>query len=184
MGKLAKYFSDMYGGFETSRCAADRKGKCLSQVVPAEPTSWKKTANRPFTIIGDLDWSDYRVSSDILLEQPGAVDLIGRITGMSGPDVPNSYVLRVSDTGAWSVLKTNTKQEDAILASGKVNPLGVGTWHALSLEFLGGSLTARIDGAALPLVSDSSYSRGMAGLGVVGYTLAQFDNFKVDPLKP
>jgi O-glycosyl hydrolase len=183
-GKLAKYFADMYGGFETAPCAGNRKGKCLAQVVPEEPTAWKKTSNRPFTIIGDLDWSDYRVSSDILLEQPGAVDLIGRITGMSGPDVPNSYVLRVSDTGAWSVLKSNTRQEDTVLASGKVNPLGVGTWHALSLEFHGGSLTARIDGAALPAVSDSSYAKGMAGLGVVGYALAQFDNFKVDPLKP
>jgi len=183
-GKLAKYFADMYGAFETSRCAAGRKGRCLSQVVPAEPTAWKRTSNRPFTIVGDLDWSDYRVSSDILLEQPGAVDLIGRITGMSGPDVPNSYVLRVSDTGAWSVLKTNTRQADAVLASGQANPLGVGAWHALSLEFQGGALTARIDGVASPVVADSSYSKGMAGLGVVGYALAQFDNFKVQPLKP
>ena len=181
-GKLAKYFSDMYGGFETARCAGDRKGGCLAQVVPAEPTTWKKTGNRPFTIIGDLDWSDYRVSSDVLLEAPGAADLIGRITGMSGPDAPNSYVLRVSDTGEWSVLKTNTRQDDAVLASGKTTPLGVGAWHALSLDFQGGSLTARIDGVALPAVSDSSYSKGMAGLGVVGYKMAQFDNFKVEPL--
>ena len=109
VGKLPKYFSDMYGGFETARCAAGRKGVCLAQVVPAEPTAWKRTSNRPFTEIGDLDWSDYRVSSDVLLEQAGSVDLIGRITGMSGDDTPNSYVLRVSDTGAWSVLKTSTK---------------------------------------------------------------------------
>ena len=33
-------------------------------------------------------------------------------------------------------------------------------------------------------VSDSSYSKGMVGLGVVGYALAQFDNFKVESLKP
>jgi hypothetical protein len=183
-GKLAKYFSDLYGAFETSRCASGRGGRCLSQVTPAEPTAWKKTSNRPFTIIGDLDWSDYRVSIDILLEQPGAVDLIGRLTGMSGADTPDSYVLRVSDSGSWSVLKTSTKQEEAVLASGQVSPLGVGAWHGLSLEFQGGSLTARIDGVALPAVSDSSYSKGMAGLGVVGYALAQFDNFKVDPLKP
>jgi O-glycosyl hydrolase len=183
-GKLAKYFSDMYGAFETSRCAGGRKGMCLSQAAPAEPTAWKKTGNRPFTIVGDLDWSDYRVSSDILLEQPGAVDIIGRLTGMSGADTPDSYVLRVSDSGSWSVLKTSTKQEEAVLASGHVSPLGVGAWHGLSLEFQGGSLTARIDGVALPAVSDSSYSKGMAGLGVVGYTLAHFDNFNVDPVKP
>jgi hypothetical protein len=183
VGKLPKYFADMYGGFETSRCASGRKGVCISQVVPAEPTAWKRTSNRPFTIIGDLEWSDYRVSSDVLLQQPGAVDLIGRITGMSGADTPNSYVLRVSDTGEWSVLKTSTRQAEAVLASGKVNPLGVGTWHALSLEFLGGSLIARIDGAAMPAIADSSYPKGMAGLGVVAYAPAQFDNFKVESLK-
>jgi hypothetical protein len=64
-----------------------------------------------------------------------------------------------------------------------VNPLGVGTWHALSLEFLGGSLIARIDGAAMPAIADSSYPKGMAGLGVVAYAPAQFDNFKVESLK-
>jgi hypothetical protein len=158
-------------------------------VVPAEPTAWKRTSGRPFTIIGDLDWSDYRVSADVLLEQPGAVDLIGRITGMSGEDTPNSYVLRVADTGSWSVLKTSAKRaatgpDEAVLATGKVNSLGTGGWHGLSLEFLGGALTARIDGVALPVVSDSSYAKGMAGLGVSGYVLAQFDNFKVEPLKP
>jgi hypothetical protein len=188
-GKMAKYFSDMYGGFETSKCAAGRKGTCLAQVVPAEPTAWKRTSNRPFTELGDLDWSDYRVSSDILLQQPGSVDLIGRITGMSGDDTPNSYVLRVSDAGAWSVLKTSTKRaatgpDEAVLASGKVTALGVGAWHALSLEFQGGSLTARIDGAAVQTLSDSTYSKGMAGLGVVGYAPAQFDNFKVEPVNP
>jgi len=184
VGKLAKYLSDMYGAFETSRCAGAREGICLRQVVPSEPISWKKTGNRPFTIIGDLDWSDYRVSSDVLLEQPGAVDLIGRLTGMSDADTPDSYVLRVSDSGSWSVLKTGAKQEEAVLASGKVSPLGVGVWHGVSLEFRGGSLVAEIDGVTVQTVSDSSYPKGMAGLGVVGYSLAQFDNFKVDPLKP
>jgi hypothetical protein len=87
------------------------------------------------------------------------------------------------------VLKTSTKRngskpDEVELAAGKVSPLGVGAWHGLSLEFQGGSLTARIDGVALPAVSDSSYSKGMAGLGVVVYALAQFDNFKVDALTP
>ena len=184
LGKLPKYFSDMYGAFETARCAGVKDDTCLAQMVPAEPTSWKKTANRPFTIIGDLDWSDYRVSSDIVLSQPGAVDLIGRLTGMSGADTPDSYVLRVSDAGEWSVLKTTTKDQETVLASGQVSPLGVGNWHGLSLEFQGASLTARIDGVVVGKVSDASYSKGMAGLGVVGYTLAQFDNFKVEAVRP
>jgi hypothetical protein len=52
----------------------------------------------------------------------------------------------------------------------------------VSLEFQGGSLAAKLDGATLQTISDGTYPKGMAGLGVVGYALAQFDNFKVDRL--
>jgi len=183
-GKLPKYFSDIYGGFETSSCAGGRKGTCLRQVVPAEPTAWKKTSNRPFTILGDLAWSDYVVSTYILLEQPGAVDLVGHLSGMSDADTPDSCVLRVSDSGDWSVLKTSTKQPEAVLASGRVSPIGVGRWHSISLEFLGGSLAAKIDGVTLQTISNSACSHGMVGLGTVGYLMAQFDNFQVEAVRP
>jgi hypothetical protein len=68
------------------------------------------------------------------------------------------------------------------LAAGQtvaIDSAGAGR-HAVSLEFHGASITARIDGSTLQTVSDSSYSQGMAGLGVVAYALAQFDNVKVD----
>ena len=186
-GKLPRYFSDMYGGFETARCAGGRPGVCLRQVVPEEPIAWKKTANRPFTIVGNLDWRDYRVSSDVLLEQPGAADLIGRVTGMSGTDVPNSYLLRVADTGDWSLLKTmdkgsdqeDVKAEEAVLAQGKVSPLGVNRWHHLALTFEGQSIAAAIDGVTVKVVSDPSFAKGMVGLGTVGYARAEFSNFSV-----
>ena len=93
---------------ETAPCDGGRTGICLSQLVPREPIAWKRTDNRPFTILGNLDWTDYTVSTDVLFEQPGSADLIGRLTGMSGADIPNSYVLRVADTGAWSLRRTST----------------------------------------------------------------------------
>ena len=185
-GHLARYFSDMYGAFETTPCAAGRSGICLGQLVPAEPIAWKKTAGRPFTMLGNLDWTDYTVATDILFQQPGSVDLIGRLTGMSGNDVPNSYVLRVADTGAWSLLRTSAKQTDTkqpeiTLASGATTPLGIQHWHRLSLAFSGSQITPSIDGQALPPISDATCPRGMVGLGVLNYALAQFDNFQVLP---
>jgi len=179
VGKMPRYLSDMNGAFETAKCDGGRAGICLSQLVTQEPTSWKKTAPRPVTIIGNLDWTDYTLSTDVLFEQPGSVDLIGRLTGMSGTDVPNSYVLRVSDAGAWSLIKTASKQEDVVLASGKVEAAGVNHWHRLALSFSGNRITPRIDGRPLGEFSDGSYSKGMVGLGVVNYGLAQFDNFGV-----
>jgi hypothetical protein len=191
-GKMPRFFSDMYGGFETARCGGGRSGICLRQVVPEEPTSWKKTANRPFTIVGNLDWRDYRVSVDAMLEQAGSVDLIGRITGMSDADVPNSYVLRVSDTGDWSLLRTmdthGDKQKDSlaetVLAQGKVGALGVNNWHNLALTFQGETITAEIDHAVVKVVSDPTYATGMVGLGTVAYARSEFDNFKVESAAP
>jgi hypothetical protein len=189
-GKMPKYFSDMVGGFETAECKGGRAGVCLRQVVPEEPTSWKTTAKHPFTIVGNLDWSDYRVSSDVLLEQAGSVGLLGRLTGMSGADVPNSYVLRVTGTGEWSLLKTANNdgdkdkklQDETVLAQGKVSALGVNSWHTLALTFRGNTITAEIDHAIVKTIADASYGKGMVGIGTAPFALAEFDNFKVEPV--
>ena len=188
-GKMPKYFSDMVGGFESAPCLAGRSGMCLRQVVPEQPTQWKPTAQRPFTMLGNLNWRDYRVSSDVLLEQPGSVDLIGRLSGMSGMDVPNAYALRVADTGDYELLKTtagpdqheDVSKEESVLGGGKLSPLGVNRWHHLSLTFKGDHMVAAIDGVTVGEFTDSSFHAGMAGLGTKGYVHAEFDNFKVEP---
>jgi len=193
-GRLAKYFSDMYGAFETAPCDGGRTGICLSQLVPREPIAWKRTDGRPFTILGNLDWTNYTVSTDILFQQPGSADLIGRLTGMSGADIPNSYVLRVADTGAWSLRRTSTEQDkrtrqsDLVLAAGTVSPLGVKHWHRLSLAFSGSQIIPQIDGRPVTIygkpmnaVTDATYAKGMVGLGALNYSLVQFDNFQITP---
>ncbi|MGD0797922.1 MAG: hypothetical protein ABR910_09380, partial [Acidobacteriaceae bacterium] len=134
-----------------------------------------------FTILGNLDWTNYSVSTDVLFEQPGSVDLIGRLTGMSGPDVPNSYVLRVTDTGAWSLIRTATKKADVTLASDTVAALGTLQWHRLTLSFSGSTITPAIDDKPLPPITDSAYASGMIGLGTLNYALAQFDNLRIAP---
>ncbi len=195
-GHLAKYFSDMYGAFEAASCGGGRTGMCLRQMCAAEAISWKPTAKRPFTMMGNLDWTNYRVSCDVLLEQAGSAEIIGRLSGMSSLDIPNSYRLRVSDSGEWSILKTSEKAEKTVpwreaapvpdpitLASGHVAALGVNHWHHLTLVCEGNALSAQIDGVSVGKATDSSYAHGMVGLGVAGYLNAEFDNFKVDPLK-
>jgi O-glycosyl hydrolase len=195
VGKLGRYFSDLYGAFETAPCEGGRTGNCLRQMCQAKPISWKGTENRPFTMMGDLKWTNYTVSCDALLEHAGSVDLIGRLTGMSGKDIPNSYLLRVSDAGAWSIMSTSVRSGpwgepgaatppnyDATLTSGNVAALGINTWHNLALVCNGDSISAQIDGVTVGTTSDSRYVHGMVGFGVVGYHGAEFDNFKVDPV--
>jgi hypothetical protein len=114
---------------------------------------------------------------------------------MSGKDIPNSYLLRVSDAGAWSIMSTSVRSGpwgepgaatppnyDATLTSGNVAALGINTWHNLALVCNGDSISAQIDGVTVGTTSDSRYVHGMVGFGVVGYHGAEFDNFKVDPV--
>jgi len=128
----------------------------------------------------------------VLLEQAGSVDLIGRLTGMSGMDVVNSYVLRVADTGEWRLLKStdknqrkeDVKDEEAVLAQGKVSALGLKSWHNLALTFQGDSIVAEIDRVTVQIIKDPSFPKGMVGLGTAGYVDAEFDNFKVEAVTP
>ena len=147
-GKTQKYFSDQHGTFETA-ISADGK-PCLRQVITAKPVFWNSDAD-PCTLIGDPSWKDFKVASKVLLEQPGYVELLGRVSGGGQNEVPG-YHLRLTDAGHWSLLYRNPKQKqkeipDNELASGDLKgAVGTGKWHELSLGFLGNKITASIDG--------------------------------------
>jgi hypothetical protein len=97
-------------------------------------------------------------------------------------------VLRVADTGEWLLLKTtdknqrkeDVKEEEEVLAQGKVSALGLNSWHNIALTFQGDSIAAEIDRVTVQTIKDSSFSKGMVGLGTAGYVDAEFDNFKVE----
>jgi len=183
VGSLGRYFSDLYGSFEIAPCTGGRTGNCLRQTTPAAPIPWhNKGGESPITILGDLGWTNYRVSCDVLLEKPGEIDILDRVREMSWKDCPNAYDLRVSDTGAWSILKSSAQDKKAVLTSGTIAALGVNTWHHIGLVCQGPNLTAEIDGKAVETISDPDYKQGMVALGVEKYIPAQFAKFRIDPL--
>jgi len=182
VGRPGRYFSDMYGSFEIAPCLGGRAGFCLSQTTPQAPLGWKWTENRPFTMLGDLGWKDYRVACDVLMENPGAVDLLARLSWISSPDGTNAYVLRVTDTGKWSLIRSSGNKKEVILLSGAVAPLGTNTWTRLGLVCQGSSITAEIGGHAVGTISDDTYKAGMVGLGTDDYLQAQFGKFQVEPV--
>jgi hypothetical protein len=180
IGQEAKYFADQNGAFEIAAAGGGRSGQCLRQMAPTAPHTWDNPSD-PYTIIGELGWTDYTVSSDVLLEQAGYVEIMGRVNTQQ-PFTPaniNAYYLRVTSGGAWSILRNSTSGNLATLASGTVTALGTNTWHNLSLTFQGSTITAKIDSATVGSVTDSTYSAGQAGLGVSGWQNAQFQNFSI-----
>jgi hypothetical protein len=179
-GREAKYLSDMQGAFETVPCTG-RSGTCVQQMAPTRPIEWQDDSE-PFALLGDTGWANYTVSSDVLLRQPGTVELIGRAGQQQRPQSHQAgYYLRVADTGAWQIRKNDTNGVFTTLAQGTAAALGTGTWHTLALSFNGTTITASVDGTRVGAVDDGSYSTGLVGLGVVDYQTDQFDNLRVIP---
>ncbi|MEE1805255.1 ricin-type beta-trefoil lectin domain protein, partial [Streptomyces sp. BE133] len=178
-----KYFSDMNGAFQTVACGGGRSGTCLRQMAPTTPIRWTdEPYNAPYTIMGDGRWRDYTVTVDTLFEKAGSVELLGRVNQQAkNNNGLNAYHLRISDTGAWSIDKSDTKWTFTTLASGRTTALGTGSWHTVAFTLEGSTLSAVVDGVTVGSATDSSYTNGQAGLGVTGYQTDQFDNFALTP---
>ena len=178
-----RYLSQQQGAFEVEPCSGGRSGKCLQQQAAQQPIEWDGNSS-PYTIGGGLGWGDYTVAADTLIQQAGAVQLMGRVGWQHsfGPAGIDAYYLQVSNTGAWSIVRNNTSDILTTLASGTVAALGTGTWHHLSLSFQGSTITAAIDGTTVGSASDTTYRTGMVGLGTSGYQTDQFDNLTVTQL--
>ncbi|MCX4722974.1 ricin-type beta-trefoil lectin domain protein [Streptomyces sp. NBC_01306] len=179
----ATYFSDMNGAFEKVACGGGRSGKCLRQMAPTTPIRWTdEPYHAPYSFMGDASWSNYTVSADVMLEQSGSVELLGRL-GMQGRNNNglDAYHMRLGDDGSWSIDKSDRTWNYVTLAKGKTHVVGLNTWHKLAFTMQGPTLTAYLDGRKLGGVEDSTFTRGQAGLGVTGYRTDQFDDFKLTP---
>ncbi|MET8144269.1 ricin-type beta-trefoil lectin domain protein [Sphaerisporangium sp. NPDC005288] len=181
VGKEAKYLMDQQGAFEVTACGGGRAGRCVRQMAPRMPITWDGDYD-PYALLGDVGWSNYTVSSDVLLEQSGYVKLIGRGgTQHYSPAGQNAYYLRVTDGGAWSIQRNTASNATTTLSSGTVAALGTNRWHTLSLGFSGSTITAAIDGVTVGTVTDTMWGAGQVGLATGATETAQFDNLSITP---
>jgi galactosylceramidase len=175
-----RFLSDQDGAFEVHPCV-HRKGQCLEQVITMKPIPWGPLPD-PFTLAGDVGWSDYRVAVDFLITGDGPVTLMGRI---DSADVfkdgkalwPSGYVLSIEPTGKWTLSTAAYKVPTRALASG-VMPASAGKWGHAELFFKGTQVSAVCNGKVLATVSDTAHTHGMFALGTA-WKRAQFDNLSV-----
>ncbi|MEV6825255.1 ricin-type beta-trefoil lectin domain protein [Amycolatopsis sp. NPDC051102] len=181
-GTEAKYLQDWQGSFEVAACGGGRSGQCVRQMSAQAPITWDPLTD-PHTLLGELGWSNYTVSSDVLLEKSGYAELIGRAGSQSytGAAGLNAYHLRVSDTGNWSILSSNTNGTVSTIAHGTIAALGTNRWHTLALTFSGSTITAVVDGATAGSANDSTWGAGQIGYATSQGETAQFDNLSITP---
>ena len=190
LGATPKYISDQHGAFEVAKAGGGREGKCLRQVITAKPVCWNSDAD-PGTIVGDLGWRNYRVSVDALLEQPGYVELAGRISGPTDQNKITGYHLRLDDKGRWSLRwvahphKKTDPAEKELAAGNLPQAPGTGTWHKLSLDFLGSRIQPAIDGVNMgEPIEDTTFKHGLVGLITSRWATSQYMNLEVLPNGP
>jgi hypothetical protein len=180
LARAPRYRADQDGAFEAQPCSG-RGGRCLEQVITEKPIPWGPLPD-PFTLAGDVAWTDYTVAADFAPKGSGAVTLMGRIDSadvFQGNKViyPSGYILSVQADGAWKLVSAAYKKTTVTLASGSAS-LSADKWHHFALTFSGSQIAATLDGAQLALVNDTSHAHGMFALGT-GWNRAQFDNLAV-----
>lgn len=185
-GKLARFFSDINGAFETAPCGGGREGTCYRQVLKEEPINWVSGNVQPATVMGDSRWwGDYTVSSDVLLEQSGYVEIVGRISAIRRTTQVTGYHLRVHSSGDWELYHVDVRGindgEKEVIASGSNVSFNVGEWHELGLRMEGEKIDVLINGEKVDSVNDSYFKTGQIGFFVSAWQNVQFDNVQITP---
>lgn len=188
-GKLARYFLDLNGGFETAPAGGGREGMVYRQMVTRQPIAWNLAGAGgmpPTTIFGDPRWwGDYELSADALLEQDGYIECIGRIAAQAGQKIAG-YHLQIHSNGTWRLYSqdlSGVRPDDEEIASGAA-PFPVGRWHTVALRMKGSEISFLLNGKVVGAVNDARHVSGNVGLRVSGWQNAQFDNVRVTPTAP
>lgn len=178
---LPRYLIEQNGSYEIAACGAGRRGKCLRQVVDRVPVPWKfwgdSTREGAPDLFGDKRWRDYRVGIQSLLDRPGYVMLVGRVSHADCDGTLNGYQFRLYDNGRWEL---HAAVKDGLIAAGRSGAVR-GRWHRLELAFHGERISGSIDGTQVFEMLNTRHLAGMAGFGT-GWNPAQFDDLTLDPV--
>ena len=173
-----RYIIEQNGSYEVAPCAGSRGGKCLRQSVDVRPVAWDYTKpDNPLgtaAILGDKLWSNYRISTNVYLDEPGYARVMGRVSRLTEDGDISGYQLYLYSEGKWEL---RTATHEGVIVAGRLD-FPVQSWHKASLAFSGDQITATFDGKVIADLKNDLYSRGMAGFGN-GWNTGQYDDLEI-----
>ena len=182
---VPRFLLDQRGVFEVTQ--TESHGLALRQATPESEVVWIPGPTNPITIVGDWDWTSYRVSAAVIVPQPSASDAaphvaIGGLVNSSGiganGNQPDSGVFLHAGGSSWSLQHATGR----VLRNGTL-PAANSPWRELSLTFgAGGTIVAAVDGEAVASVADGTYPNGWAALGC-GWNECLFQSMRIEALQ-
>ncbi len=174
------YTQDQSGAFEMART---QKGEaCIRQVLNRHmiPSDWaRRPTPLPYTLLGSMNWANYRVSATVLIEDSSGYAMIGGRANLApkSADGPQAYTLTLYSNGHWEM-----KRAQQLLLSGLHDALKGNLWIKASITFNGSQIQAYIHDALVGTVTDSVLSSGQAVLGT-DYVPTQFKDVLIERLE-
>ena len=176
----ARYFADQAGTFEIYATNTSH-GNVMRQTTPTLPICWSGDY-APFSVIGDVSWSDAIVTVDVLIETTGAA-FVGVQAGLCC--LPNGIFFSVNVDGTWALSNgIQVTESSTFLQSGSYD-IQPNTWYTLTLSVVGSIANAWIGNDQV--VNTFWLPARGAGWVAIGtsqgadntFTFAQFDNFNI-----
>lgn len=170
LGSPAQFFSDQHGTFEVVENPLE-SGNCLKQMVPIQGIQWR-TYDFPESIIGDVNWSDYTVSVDVMISGKGTVNVGGRRNDFYGSG-SQGYNIHFDQDGLWKLY-----DHQKLLSSGS-SKFSPNKWHKVKMSFEDDEIEVYLDEKKIVVVNSDSNPKGLVVLGS-GWNEAYFDNLKIE----
>ncbi len=184
--KNARYFTPVNGSFEVQPCKGGREGKCYQQMITQQPINWNATGDMPPTsMVGDPRWwSDYTIKADVMLEKPGYVEVIGRVSGQLGwTPYLGGYHFQVGSDG-WKLYNEDSPSKTITpIDSGKTS-IQPGKWHTMAMSMRANHIVLKLDGKTLATIENSGQLQGNVAIRASKWQQAQFDDITVTPTGP
>jgi len=194
---LPKYFVNANGAFDIAPAGGSRTGNVLRQTAGKSAILWHPNSRpvaQPLTAIGDINWSNYEVQVDVLLEEAGRVLLGGRIDGKlvnAGDYEVQGYWLMLNNSGSWALYRKDVAENFVALKSGVITGFGINQWTTLKMSFQNDIIAVYIGGAKVGEVKDNVYLNGHVAIATMDtkasgliapttdYVTAQYDNLRI-----
>ena len=121
-GYLPHYLADLIGCFELvdTPPLGGESGLCLRQTVGSHTLSWAPEWHH-YTIIGDRNWTDYEISTNVFLNPGDEAGIMGRLCDVgSGYGVwAKGYYLKMDEQGRVELILTRGKRDQKELVGDK-----------------------------------------------------------------